>query len=255
MAHDADDPAVLSGMPRAVLLAWGATPEVTKGPKPRWSLDQILDTAVRLGDDEGIEAITMSGVAKALGSATMSLYRYVESREDLLVLAADRALGGGNFPAQGTVQDRIRGWVRDLRRTYEQHPWLVAMPVGIEPLLPSYLRRLESGLACLESWPVSGTRAITVLTMLWTYTRGDVEQARQLAEFAGNQQAAEVNDLVATRLRALAGDAETSRVLAALEDDPAPESDSDEFDAAVDLVIAGLRAALDPAPGPAWTVA
>ncbi len=69
---------------------------------------------------------------------------------------------------------------------------------------------------------VSASRAITVLTMLWTYTRGDVEQARQLAEFAGSQPAAEVNDLLAARLRALTGDAETSRVLAALEDDPAP---------------------------------
>lgn len=164
----------------------------------------------------------MSGVAKALGSGTMSLYRYVESREDLLVLAADRALGGGEFPAEGTVPDRIRGWVRDLRQAYERHPWLRAMPVGTEPLLPSYLRWLEGGLACLEPWRVSASRAITVLTMLWTYTRGDVEQARQLAEFAGSQPAAEVNDIVAALLRALTGDAETSRVLAALEDDPAP---------------------------------
>src|SRR5690606_30689278 len=112
------------GVPKAVLLAWGASAPATKGPKPRWTLEQILDTAVRLGDDDGIEAITMSGVAKALGSGTMSLYRYVESREDLLILAADRALGVGQLPAEDSVPERIRGWVRDLRKTYEQHPWL-----------------------------------------------------------------------------------------------------------------------------------
>lgn len=249
MAHDVEDPAALSGIPKAVLLAWGVTPGTTKGPKPRWSLDQILAAAVRLGDEGGIDAITMSGVAKALGSGIMSLYRYVESRDDLLVLSADYALGGGGVPAEGVVQDRIRAWVRDLRQAYERHPWLTAMPVGTEPLLPSYLRRLEIGLACLEPWGLSGTRAITILTMLWTYTRSDVEQARHLAEFVGNRQGADVNELLATRLRALSGGVEHSRVLAALDDDPVLEPDVDEFDAAVEFIIAGVRASVDPAHG------
>lgn len=249
MAHDAEDPASFSGIPKAVLLAWGAAPGTTKGPKPRWSLDQILAAAVRLGDDDGIEAITMSGVAKALGSGIMSLYRYVESRDDLLVLSADYALGGGGVPAEVAVQDRIRAWVGDLRQAYEQHPWLTAMAVGTEPLLPSYLRRLEIGLACLEPWGLSGTRAITILTMLWTYTRSDVEQSRHLAEFVGDRQGAEVNELLATRLRALSGGAEHSRVLAALGEDPGLEPDVDEFDAAVQLVIAGVRASIEPPRG------
>lgn len=239
MTAEADVREALSGIPQAVLRAWGVLPTATKGPKPRWALDQILDTAVRLGDEDGIEAITMSGLAKALGSGTMSLYRYVESREDLLILAADHALGPGLSPEDDIGQDGLREWVRDLRRTYTRHPWLTLMPVGTEPLLPSYLRRLESGLACLALMGLSGSRAITVLTMLWTYTRGDVEQTIQLAAFAADHPA-DVNRIVASRVRALSGTARLPRVLAALEHDLAPESDEGEFDAAIDLIIAGL---------------
>lgn len=96
----------------------------------------------------------MSGLAKVLGSGTMSLYRYVESREDLLMLAADHALGPGPAPHEKGGQDRLRGWVKDLRRTYERHPWLTSMPVGTEPLLPRVLVVTE-GVACLQH-PVSG---------------------------------------------------------------------------------------------------
>lgn len=239
MVNDVNDEVALSSVPQAILRAWGVLPAATKGPKPRWDLTQILETAVRLGDEDGIEAITMSGLAKALGSGTMSLYRYVESREDLLILAADHALGPGRSLEGSAGKDRLRRWVWDLRRTYEEHPWLTSMPVGTEPLLPSYLRRLESGLACLDPIGVSGARAITVLTMLWTYTRGDVEQTTQLSAFAAGQPG-EINRLAASRVRALSGSAGLPRVLAALENDVDPKTDDEEFDAAIDLIIAGL---------------
>lgn len=236
MTDDGDG--VLPEVSKAVLLAWGISPQATKGPRPRWTLDQLLTAAVRLGDEHGLDAITMSGLAKAIGSGTMSLYRYVQSREDLVILAADHALGRGAQPEGPAWQDRLRAWVRDLRRAYEQHPWLTSIPVGTEPLLPSYLHRLESGLVCLEPLAIPGDRAITVLTMLWTYTRGEAEQAAQLAAVAGDVSAAQVNRLVADRIRAMGDERQVSRVLAALADGNA--SDADEFDAAIEIVIDGL---------------
>lgn len=239
MASDEDKTADQPGIPSAVLLAWGATPTTTKGPKPRWTLDELLETAVRLGDEEGINAISMSGLAKALGSGIMSLYRYVESREDLVILAADHALGPGTTPVGDTWQERLWEWVSDLRSAYEQHPWLTATPVGTEPLLPSYLCRLETGLECLEQIGLPGERAITVLTMLWTYTRGDVEQEAHLTAVAGDQPA-QINQFVAQRLRSISGDHQLSRVLAALESEPAPKVDGDEFKAAINIIVNGL---------------
>ncbi|WP_016698910.1 TetR/AcrR family transcriptional regulator [Actinoalloteichus spitiensis] len=239
MAIDHEENPAPPDVPRAALLAWGRSPATTKGPRPKWTLERILEAGVRLGDEQGIDAITMSGVAKALGSGTMSLYRYVESREDLVVLTADRALGPGATPEGADWRNRLRAWVRDLRSAYERHPWLTAIPVGTEALLPSYLHRLESGLACLEPTGIPGERAVTVLTMLWTYTRGEVEQAAQLATLT-EEATTGVNQVLAARLRALTGDA-LPRVLATLEQDTVSNSSNDdEFDAAISIVLDGL---------------
>lgn len=194
---------------------------------------------MRLGDERGAEGITMSGLAKSLGSGTMSLYRYVESRDDLLVLAADRALAPRDAPRGETWREQLRAWVDDLRSAYERHPWLTSIPVGTEPLLPAYVRRLECGLACLEALSLTPSRAVTVLTMLWTYTRGDVEQSAHLAA-AADQAPEAFGEQLAARLRAL-GDGTTPHLLAALEDDSA--DDVDEFDAAIELVFDGLSCA------------
>lgn len=231
------------GIPRAVLLAWNAAPATTKGPKPRWTLDQLLDAAVRLGDEGGIEAITMSGLAKALGSGTMSLYRYIESREDLVVLAADRALGPPPEPVGAAWRERTHAWVMDLRRAYREHPWLTAVPVGTEPLLPSYLRRLETGAACLAELGLPGGRAITVLTLLWTYARGDAEQGAQLEAAGEGRRPEHVSRFLADRLRALGGEEGFPRLLAVLEDDrPQAGDDEAEFLGAVGIILDGVEA-------------
>ncbi|MFI6705939.1 TetR/AcrR family transcriptional regulator [Nonomuraea sp. NPDC050478] len=232
-AHD--DVPELRGVPKAVLLAWNLAPATTKGPKPRWTLAQLLDAAVRLGDRSGIDAISMSGLAKELGSGTMSLYRYVESREDLVVLAADHALGTPPRPDGATWRERLRAWVLDLRRVYQDHPWLTAVPVATEPLLPSYVRRLETGLECLGDLHLSGPRAITVLTLLWTYTRGDVEQSAHFAAAADGHS----TQFLAARLRVFGGDSAFTRVLAVLEaDQPTGE---DEFLDAVEIILNGIE--------------
>lgn len=80
-------------LPRAVELAWGLDQPGTRGPKKGLSLEQILDTAIELADAEGVTALSMGRVAKALGFTTMSLYRYVASKDELIELISDRVIG------------------------------------------------------------------------------------------------------------------------------------------------------------------
>ncbi|MEU3271420.1 TetR/AcrR family transcriptional regulator [Saccharomonospora sp. NPDC006951] len=248
MSHEAGENRETElGVPEAVLLAWNLAPAPTKGPKPRWTLQQLLDTAVGLGDQGGIEAISMSGLAKALGSGTMSLYRYVSSREVLVVLAADHALGPPPAPVGTNWRERLHAWVLDLRRVYLAHPWLTAVPVGTEPLLPSYLRRLEAGLDCVADLGLSGTRAVTVLTLLWTYTRADAEQGAQLAAAESGHPPEEVNKLFADRLRVLGKGEEFGLLLGVLDGerrDSSGEGEGEqdaEFLDAIDIILTGIE--------------
>ncbi len=63
-----------------------------RGPKREMSLKQIVDSAIAIADKEGLSAVSMNKVAASLGFTTMALYRYVPSKEDLILLMQDAVL-------------------------------------------------------------------------------------------------------------------------------------------------------------------
>ncbi|BCJ70173.1 TetR/AcrR family transcriptional regulator C-terminal domain-containing protein [Polymorphospora rubra] len=239
----------LRGLPPVLLSAWGIAQNTTKGPKPRWSLDQILSTAVALGDAHGVEAITMSRVAKTLGGGTMSMYRYVQSREDLLVLAADAALGRPpRLEAEESWRASTHAWVTAMRDTYRSHPWLSSLPITGEALMPSYVRWMEAGLGCLEEAKLPGEQAVSVLTLLWTYVRSDVELGAGLAGSLpeGARTAHQVNAYLAERLRVADRHGEFPRLRALLESEGPTDGeesfDDTDFALAIDVILDGVEA-------------
>src|ERR1700754_2811680 len=81
------------GLSPGIAAAWGVKAAATKGPKPGLGLARIVATALRIADAEGLDAVSMNRVAKELGTGAMSLYRYVESKQELLALMIDAAIG------------------------------------------------------------------------------------------------------------------------------------------------------------------
>jgi AcrR family transcriptional regulator len=59
------------------------------GRPAQWSRVEIIPVALRVADAEGLDAVSMRRVAAELGTGAASLYRYVETREDLLDLMTD----------------------------------------------------------------------------------------------------------------------------------------------------------------------
>jgi AcrR family transcriptional regulator len=76
---------------RTLDLLWGTVQPPTRGPKPALTLAHIVHTAVDVADADGLAAVSMRRVAEELGFTTMSLYRYVPSKEHLLELMIDAA--------------------------------------------------------------------------------------------------------------------------------------------------------------------
>ena len=73
-----------AALPASIKAAWGVGERPAKGPKPGLSLERIVGAAVDVAAAEGIGAVSMSRVAKELGSSAMSLYRYVSAKDELL---------------------------------------------------------------------------------------------------------------------------------------------------------------------------
>ncbi|MQY09201.1 TetR/AcrR family transcriptional regulator [Actinomadura macrotermitis] len=65
-----------------------------KRGRPGHDLESVLAVAVRLFNERGYEATGMEALARALGITKSAIYHHVDSKEDLLRMATDRALDG-----------------------------------------------------------------------------------------------------------------------------------------------------------------
>lgn len=111
--------------------------------------ERILDTALALVDDEGIEALSMRKLGQALGYEAMSLYNHVANKDDLLAGILDLVLAemeppdpDGGFPA-------IRTAALSAHEALKRHPWAAGMlmsPSGIRPARIAYMEALLASL-------------------------------------------------------------------------------------------------------------
>ncbi|CAM3032992.1 TetR/AcrR family transcriptional regulator [Prescottella defluvii] len=141
-----------AALPRVVELAWGLGESGSRGPKRGLSVPEILDAAIELADDEGVASLSMARVAKRLGFTTMSLYRYVESKDELLELISDRVLGPPpTIPPTLSWREGLEMWAHAEYDALMRHRWWLRLPINGAPLGPNNVAWLEAALGCLAS--------------------------------------------------------------------------------------------------------
>jgi AcrR family transcriptional regulator len=122
------------------------------GPHPSLTHEQIARVAIDIADAEGIEALSMRKVAARLDAGTMSLYRYVATKDDLVDLMVDAVLGEEQVPVTPS-QDwpaELAEMARRTRRTARRHPWAVRLTLARPTVGPNALRMLEYAMACVD---------------------------------------------------------------------------------------------------------
>ncbi|PXY30046.1 TetR family transcriptional regulator [Prauserella coralliicola] len=153
---------------KRVELLWGASERPSRGPKPKLTLEDIVAAGVRVADEEGLEALSMQRVAKELGFTTMSLYRYVPSKERLVEVMLDRASDGPPV-FTGEVRDwreEIEAWVRALWAMYRLHPWALEAKVSAPPIGPGQLAWFEAALRPLAHAGLADGELISTVMFL-----------------------------------------------------------------------------------------
>jgi AcrR family transcriptional regulator len=179
---------VEEALPRAVALSWGVAERPQRGPKRELSIERIIDTAVSIADHEGLGAVSMSRIATELGFTTMSLYRYVTSKDDVLALMQD-AVCDVPIPAE---DDRGTDWRSGLRRwsmasieVIQAHPWFPDIPISGIPLMPNNLAVLDWGLREMRDLPLTDAEKMGTALLLSSYARAagvverDVRRSRE----------------------------------------------------------------------------
>ncbi len=152
-------------------MIWMRPERAATGRPAGHSRDEITAAAVAIADAEGLDAISMRRVAADLRTGAASLYRYLQTREDLLDLMTDAT--GAEYVFTAPTGD----WLADLldigeqaRAIMRRHPWLPPLITTRPVLGPNGLVLLEHVLEALTPIPASTTAKLEAFALLTAAT-------------------------------------------------------------------------------------
>lgn len=197
-------------------------------PRPRSLTTERLATAtLAVIDRDGLEALTMRAVAKELGMATMSLYRYVADKGELEVMVVDHVLAGVNLTVPpGDWRERLAEVVSRVREAVVAHPATVPLLLRHRHAVPASLVQIEAMLAILTDAGFTGERRVVAQRTILAYVFGMLQNEHH-SPLGG----------AGTEVMAAQGElpllAETAAVARNM---------TDEFDRGLQVVLRGLQA-------------
>ena len=143
-------------------------------PRNTLSRPMVVEAAVALADAEGLEGLTMPALASVLGVGTMSLYRHVADKDDLLGAMAASVIERVAVPP-GKADDwegRVVTYLRALRAEALRHPALARIVADRGLTVSPVFDQLEENLAILRAAGFSDRDAVRAFYSLLTYVFG-----------------------------------------------------------------------------------
>ncbi|RBM17764.1 TetR/AcrR family transcriptional regulator [Streptomyces sp. PT12] len=161
---------------RSLELMWQGRERATRGPKPALTLERIVGAAVALADREGLTALSMRRVAAELGVGTMSLYRYVPGKGELIDLMLDHLAAPDEEEERALREAEWRPALEAVAwstyRHYHDHPWLLQVNQARPLLGPNALRAFDASLAVLDGLGLSSPDKISIISAIDAYITG-----------------------------------------------------------------------------------
>ncbi|MFD6419559.1 TetR/AcrR family transcriptional regulator C-terminal domain-containing protein [Streptomyces sp. NPDC060194] len=253
----------------SVWLDPGAPATRTRRPDQPAGLDRdrVTAGAVRLLDAEGAARFSMRKLAAALDVTAMSLYWYVDTKDDLLELALDAVFEGPAAHARDTRSpepgsggadscgadsaswpDDLRGLATAYREALVRHPWAPALLgrfLNIGPNAAAFARRCQDVVA-RSGLPPQGRTAGLAAVFQFVYGFATVEGqfAARCAEAGVSQEEYFRRSLRTVGERPHIADLYTDAVAAfEARGGGTPEQLRDQdFRFALDIVVAGIEA-------------
>jgi AcrR family transcriptional regulator len=156
-------------------LIW-ARPERQRTVRPALSRERIVQVALELADNEGIDAISTRRIASALSASAMALYGYIERKEDVFDLLIDAVYGEVPIPLPGP-----RDWRSQLqenavqkRAMMHRHPWFASLTGHRAVLGPNALKQTDYLLEIVSQPGFDMTTCMSLLEMFNAYIVGFV---------------------------------------------------------------------------------
>lgn len=143
--------------------------------EPELTRERVVRTAIGIADDEGLAALSMRRVAVELGVATMSLYRYVPGKDELVLLMGDAVFGETQFPEPPPPgwRARLELAARLQWAIHRRHPWTARVISLTRPQpMPNGMAHTEWAMRAVDGLGLDPPTMLHVAVTLAGYVHG-----------------------------------------------------------------------------------
>jgi AcrR family transcriptional regulator len=198
----------------------------------------VLEAAVALADEIGLEAFSMRGLAQELGVVPMALYKHVGNKDELLDGMVDIVFDQMEFTAEGEDwRSALRHRAITAREAIKRHGWAIGLMESRHPG-PANLRHHNATMGCLRQAGFSFEMAVHAYSVQDAYIYGFALQEKDLG-FKTPESAGKAAQRRAARIGRLDDYPYLAEIATKL-----PESGyntDDEFAWGLDLILDGLE--------------
>ena len=213
-------------------------------PRIPLSRERVVDAAVALADEHGIESLTMRKLAGAVGVKPMSLYNHIANKSDLLDGMIDVVFSEIGLPSPAdswTSAMRQRALV--VRAVLSRHRWAIGLMDSRSSPGPATLRHHDAVIGCFRNAGFSVQLTAHAYSVLDSYIYGFALQERALPFDTPDETSKRAQAILAQFL------ADDYPHLAELTIEHVLQPDYDygkEYEIGLDLILASLEQAAKP---------
>jgi AcrR family transcriptional regulator len=222
------------------------TPKTT--PRTPLSRERILQAAIGLADEGGIESLTMRKLARALGVEAMSLYNHVSNKDDLMDGIVDLVMAEIELPSGGEDWDvAIRKYAVSAHEALLRHTWAASLVLSPSTARTEPTPRLESMEWLLGRLKEAGfppklrySAYHTLDSHIFGFTLWQLGHSAAANNLRGDQDIADFAASFLTEMRAL----DYAHLVEHIEQHlDAGNDGASEFEFGLDLILDGLKRA------------
>lgn len=231
---------------RTLRLLWNPESSSGRGPQRSLTVAAIVDAAVEIADEHGLDAVSIRSVASRLGVGAMTLYRYIPGKAELLDLMIDRV----NQPA---FEQLPAGWRpameamgRELWRLYTTHRWLPLIDQARPVLGPNALHALDLVMGALHGIDLTDREKVSLAVAIESFVSTLARTANAMAT-AEERTGVTHDEFWQAQEAALVAAMESGRYphMALLGEDAFAASNEEMFEFGLRSILDGVQGLLD----------
>jgi AcrR family transcriptional regulator len=120
--------------------------------RPNLSQEKIIEAAIRMADEKGLDAVTLRGLARRLDVHVTSLYNHISTKEALFAAMNEALMAEADLPLGAlTWRDWIRRYAAAIQSLALQHPGAFQLFQRGPARGDAAMRSLEAAIAAFQA--------------------------------------------------------------------------------------------------------